>query len=74
MRAVYFACLLLIAAAAAEPAAAEITYPWCRLGTDGGTNCGFSSFEQCGGGAYCVQNPQYQGPPSKPAPTARRRR
>ena len=51
-----------------RPAAAEVYRPWCAQyygrGGDGGTNCGFTSFEQCmmtarGAGAFCVQNPWY---------------
>ena len=51
-----------------RPSAAEIYRPWCAqyVGGDGnnGTNCTFSSYEQCmltarGAGAYCVQNPWY---------------
>jgi hypothetical protein len=66
MRAFIRGLVLLAAAAVAGPASAEITYPWCRQSVDGGTNCGFSSLAQCGGGAYCIQNPQYQAP----APTS----
>jgi hypothetical protein len=56
------------AAIDARPAAAEVYRPWCAqyYGRDGGggTNCGFTSFEQCmltarGAGAFCVQNPWY---------------
>ena len=50
----------------ARPAAAEVYRPWCAqyYGRDGGTNCGFISYEQCmmtaqGAGAFCVQNPWY---------------
>ena len=54
-------------------------YPWCALydsGSDGGgTNCGFTSFEQCmatarGLGSNCQLNPQYQPPPG-PHPATR---
>jgi hypothetical protein len=46
-------------------------YPWCAYydaGTDGGTNCGFTTFEQCmatasGLGSNCQPNTQYQPPP-----------
>ena len=54
-------------------------YPWCALydsGADGGgTNCGFTAFEQCmatarGLGNNCQPNPQYQPPPG-PHPATR---
>lgn len=46
-------------------------YPWCAYygGRDGGgTNCGFTSFEQCmqtlsGMGGFCARNTQYVPPP-----------
>jgi hypothetical protein len=77
----------VLAAFAAPPAAAEIYRPWCAQYTtgasDGATNCGFISYEQCmmtarGAGAVCVQNPWYlwygSGQNSdQPAPPARRR-
>ena len=48
----------------AGPAAAEVYRPWC-VQYSRGTNCGFTSYEQCrmtatpGTGGYCVQNPWY---------------
>jgi hypothetical protein len=49
----------------ARPTAGEIYRPWCAptIPPDG-TNCGFTSYEQCmmtarGAGANCVQNPWY---------------
>jgi hypothetical protein len=56
--------------AAAAPARAEITYPWCAQYSGregGGRNCGFWTYEQCratvfGTGGYCEVNPMYQGP------------
>jgi uncharacterized protein DUF3551 len=43
-------------------------YPWCAYKGEGGTNCGFVSYEQCraGGKAWCDRNPMYQ-PPAEPA-------
>jgi hypothetical protein len=45
-------------------------YPWCaHYGEDmDGTNCGFTSFQQCmvtlsGMGGFCEQNTQYVPPP-----------
>ena len=67
----YLLCTLgivLAAAAIGTPAKAQ-NYPWCaQYGGPGGTNCGFTSFEQCmqtllGMGGFCVQNNWYQPPP-----------
>jgi len=58
----------VMAAGIAAPAAAQ-NYPWCEfIGSPGGTNCGFISFEQCmesarGNGGSCRQNTQYTPPP-----------
>jgi hypothetical protein len=45
-------------------------YPWCAYydGSFGGTNCGFTTFQQCldnvsGIGGFCERNTQYQPPP-----------
>ena len=47
-------------------------YPWCAIysegGAGGGTNCVFTTFEQCmetarGLGSLCQPNTQYQPPP-----------
>jgi hypothetical protein len=50
-------------------------YPWCSNFADGaGTNCGFSTLEQCkatiaGSGGYCDQNTLYKTPvAAAPAP------
>jgi len=54
-------------------------YPWCANFADGaGTNCGFSSSEQCmatmmGSGGFCAQNNQYK-PSAGAAPTRRQSR
>jgi hypothetical protein len=59
-------------------------YPWCAYygGGDfggGGTNCGFTTFEQCmttlsGMGGFCDRNTQYVPPPGPhPAPVHRPR-
>jgi Protein of unknown function (DUF3551) len=53
-------------------------YPWCAIYggfDDGGTNCGFITFEQCmatarGLGSNCQPNTQYVPPPG-PHPTTR---
>jgi hypothetical protein len=50
------------------------TYPWCAyLGPGGqdGTNCGFTTYQQCldtiaGIGGYCQENPRYAAPARQP--------
>jgi hypothetical protein len=48
----------------AMPARAEGA-PWCAYKSNGGTNCGFYSWEQCKaniyGNDYCAPNPSYSG-------------
>ena len=60
---------LLAGTALGTPAQAQ-NYPWCAYygGRDGGgTNCGFTTFEQClatvsGIGGFCQRNTQYVPP------------
>ena len=52
MRTLFFVSCIIMAQCMNAPAMA-VEYPWCRSGPDGGTNCGFTSFQQCGGGPYC---------------------
>ena len=72
MRAALFAVAALTAALNAAPASAQQggypLYPWCAYyggaGRGGGTNCYFSTWQQCqlaisGNGGYCYQNPFY---------------
>ncbi len=60
----FWAVLGLLGLLAAAPAAA-IEYPWCANFADGaGTNCGFTTYEQCmltarGSGGYCAENTFY---------------
>jgi Protein of unknown function (DUF3551) len=61
MRIFFFVVSAVIAAQVLTTPASAIEYPWCRSSVDGGTNCGFVSREQCGGGPYCYQNPFYTG-------------
>jgi hypothetical protein len=56
-------------------------YPWCSNFHDGaGTNCGFSTYEQCmatarGTGGYCAPNTSYGAPrPALSSAHARRKR
>jgi uncharacterized protein DUF3551 len=69
----------LALAAGVQPAAAEITYPWCAEYSDDNTarNCGFLTLEQCqaaisGNGGYCEANPLYR--PAADAPRQRKPR
>jgi hypothetical protein len=54
-------------------ASAEIYYPWCaNYGDGGGSNCGFSTHEQCmatvnGTGGFCDPNPFYTPPSRNPS-------
>jgi hypothetical protein len=70
----FFVAATLVAAAALGTPAQAQNYPWCAYYSGhggGGTNCGFSSFQQCmatvrGIGGMCNRNTQY-------APSARYR-
>ena len=63
------------------PAEAQ-NYPWCAIYggfDDGGTNCGFTTFQQCmdtarGLGSNCRPNTQYVPPPGPHPPTRLQRR
>src|SRR5262249_57082325 len=63
-----FAVMSLAVAAApgAQPAKAEVTYPWCaQYATQGSSNCGFATYQQCmaalsGNGGWCEQNPMFR--------------
>ncbi len=66
MRILLGALIIGFAASWAGTASAEILYPWCAYygGKSGGTNCGFSTMQQCqwaisGNGGYCGENPRY---------------
>jgi hypothetical protein len=57
-------------------------YPWCAIYggfDDGGTNCGFTTYQQCmdtarGMGSLCQPNTQYQPPPGPHRQTRLQRR
>ena len=73
MKAVLFLMpMLAIMFGFAAPPHAEIYYPWCaNYCCGGGSNCGFSTIEQCratisGIGGFCDPNPFYT-PRSQPA-------
>jgi hypothetical protein len=77
MRALHFAAAVLVVAAAASTRAEAQNYPWCAYyGRGDGTNCGFTTFEQCmatvsGIGGFCNINTQYVPPPGLRAPSPR---
>lgn len=85
MRLTCYAALLLTALALPlTPAAAQqhIEYPWCAnySGDDagGGSNCGFSTIEQCratvsGIGGFCDPNPFYNQAAQRPAPRKKKK-
>ncbi len=60
------AVIATLTVAATAPAQEHIEYPWCaNYGRGGGSNCGFSTFEQClttlrGMGGFCDPNPFYK--------------
>ncbi len=72
MRILLFVLGILVGIAAIGTRAEAQNYPWCAYysgGDDdgGGTNCGFTTFEQCmatvsGIGGFCMRNTQYQPP------------
>jgi hypothetical protein len=74
--------LILPAGALSTPVEAQ-NYPWCAYYGSGrgggGTNCGFTTFQQClatisGMGGFCDRNTQYVPPPGPHAPPAYRHR
>jgi uncharacterized protein DUF3551 len=68
---------ICVVVGAAKRAEAE-NYPWCSYYTasgGGGTNCGFTTFQQCldnvrGIGGFCDRNTQYQTP-AGPRPSSK---
>jgi hypothetical protein len=71
-----------VAVLVVTPGALAQNYPWCSSFHDGaGTNCGFSSYEQCmataqGSGGTCTRNNVYVPSAGSPGPrrAARKRR
>jgi hypothetical protein len=67
MRPLLFILGICVAVAWIENSAEAQNYPWCAQysGPAGGTNCGFTTFQQCldtlnGIGGFCERNTQYQ--------------
>jgi hypothetical protein len=75
MKLLMFVLIVFLGMAAIGTSAEAQNYPWCaHYGGLGGTNCGFTTYEQCmatisGMGGSCMQNTQYAAP--VPSPTAR---
>jgi hypothetical protein len=81
MRLVLFALSIVAATTVLNTPTKAQNYPWCAYYSGkggGGTNCGFTTFEQCmetarGLGSNCQPNTQYVPPPG-PHPYTRQRR
>src|SRR6202023_2761595 len=73
----FLLAIFAVTAGIGTPAQAQ-NYPWCAQYSGlGGTNCGFTTFQQCmatlaGMGGFCNVNTQYVPPGGQPAPRARR--
>jgi hypothetical protein len=72
MRYVLFALSVVAATAVLNTPTKAQNYPWCALYSGGmgggGTNCGFTTFQQCmetarGLGSFCQPNTQYRQSP-----------
>jgi hypothetical protein len=81
MRLLLFIVGICVGILAIEHRAEAQNYPWCAYydGSFGGTNCGFTTFQQCldtvsGIGGFCERNTLYQPPPgSHPSTRVQRR-
>ena len=80
MRFVLLALSVIAATTVSNTPTKAQNYPWCAYynGRFGGTNCGFTTFQQCldtvsGIGGFCQLNNLYQ-PPAGPHPYTRQRR
>jgi hypothetical protein len=78
MRFLLFVLAIYVMTAGIVTLAEAQNYPWCAYYSasgGGGTNCGFTTFQQCmatvsGIGGFCNENTQYQPPPG-PRPSTR---
>jgi hypothetical protein len=64
MKAFLFVSAVLAGIAGISTRADAQNYPWCAYYKNGGTNCGFTTFDQCmatvsGIHGYCARNTQY---------------
>jgi hypothetical protein len=81
MKLLLFILGMCVGIACTENPAQAQNYPWCAIYGTGfeGTNCGFTTFQQClntvsGIGGFCEPNTQYQPPPGPYSSTRMRRR
>jgi hypothetical protein len=83
MRCIILALLAVgsISVAGSTPAAASYVYPYCLQGQIDGTDCSFSSYDQCmasasGRGVECIVNPivAFAQQNQQPQPQRRARR
>jgi hypothetical protein len=78
MRLLLFTLAIFAMAVGGGTRAQAQNYPWCAdYDGPGGTNCGFTSFQQCmatlaGMGGFCNANTQYVPAAEQPAPPAPR--
>jgi hypothetical protein len=72
MRPLLLVLVILVGTGSLASYAEAQNYPWCAYYSGGhgggGTNCGFTTFEQClatvsGIGGFCDRNTLYQPPP-----------
>jgi len=75
MRTLLLGLGILFTAGAMTAGARAQNYPWCAYygGGEWGTNCGFTTYEQCratvsGIGGSCARNTQYVPPEHQPVP------
>jgi hypothetical protein len=80
MRLLLFMLGIVVGIVAIGNRAEAQSYPWCLIYGAGfeGTNCGFTTFQQClntvsGIGGFCQQNNLYQPPPDSHLSTRQRR-
>ena len=79
MRLVLFALSIVAATTVLNTPTKAQNYPWCAYYSGkGGTNCGFTTFEQCMEtarelGSNCQPNTQYVPPPGPHPYTGQRR-
>jgi len=83
MRLVLFALSIVAATTVFNTPTKAQNYPWCAIYSGGmgggGTNCGFTTFQQCmetarGLGSFCQPNTQYVPPPGPHAYSGYQRR
>jgi hypothetical protein len=73
MKAFFFLSAVFVGITGIGTHADAQNYPWCAYYKGGGTNCGFTTFDQCmvnvsGIHGYCARNTQYVPPALGPRP------